>query len=312
MFRSRLRQLSAEERVFNRYLMHWNRSGQRLNCCAFPEGKKLLSFTTDSGWCGVIDPLVWLNHVQPDYAGLAPQALRDDEIVALFLAMPQPLSLSPDELAYQRIVTASWLKETEKSSRKWPVVAAPQGFIWLTALPAWQGQGQGQAAPLLRGNLPVRLNFELGESQFHSPGLHQLTCGDVLLVNRLTHWVTSQGKKLGIFHSSGEDMTIEAYDESLHQPEAGEEDVEVDWQQTTLQGRSAIPIKLTFLLEQRVVSFDECEQLLNGGVIPCTPGAEESITVLANGMAVAKGALIWLDDRMGVEINTLNDGSGHG
>ena len=311
MIRSRLRQFSRREMVLNRYIKHWRQQGIDLQCSELPADKRLIKFQTDTGWVGVIDPFIWLSHIEPDMAGLAHQAFQPSDILALFSMMPQPVTLPVPALSYQKVIVASWLNATDDGNTRWPLLTTPQGSLWLMQLDEQNHCTKPDAVKL--NHLTVPLCFEVGESIFNVAGLKKLALGDVLLVSTPTRWVTSQGKKIGIYHLSEEHITVESYDPSSHPVGVDEkENSNENWHGDALQSHSTIPVKLTFVLDQQTLTLDECGQLLNGGVITCTPDAEKRVTLLANGSAIARGELLWIEERMGVEITSLYDGSGHG
>ena len=70
-----------------------------------------------------------------------------------------------------------------------------------------------------------------------------------------------------------------------------------------------IPIKLEFILQKNAITIGELERIYNGQTLPCNVGFEKNIIIQANGVTVAHGELVLIDDRPAVIISDL--GSRH-
>ncbi|HGJ5855422.1 FliM/FliN family flagellar motor switch protein [Arsenophonus nasoniae] len=66
-----------------------------------------------------------------------------------------------------------------------------------------------------------------------------------------------------------------------------------------------IPITLEYILQKRKIPLLELENIFQGKVLPCDLAAENNVKIVANGVLIAKGNIIWIEDRLGVEITHL-------
>ena len=76
-----------------------------------------------------------------------------------------------------------------------------------------------------------------------------------------------------------------------------------------IASRDKIPVNLSFILQRKVVSVSDLESLYKGQVMPVEHDIEKRIEIRANGVLLARGEIVNIDDRLGVEINELyNEG----
>lgn len=316
MLASHLRPLSQQQLRWKRQINLWQEQGaQMISCCPSAQ-PLLLAFRTDSGWKGVIDLYEWFSKVMPEAAQLAPQLFSDDQLETLFIYSDRPFDIGLPALNYQSLVSNGRVDHKNFASEAWPALVTAQGTIWL--LESAEAVTQQPAIRALDlSYLPVPLHFELGYSTLSLAAVKKIGCGDLLLIRHQACIVTVNGKKTAYYQQREGEYMLEEYREEDYaddemdysEEEASDDDV---WQDELTSSRDNIPVRLTFTLEERSVTVAELEQLYQGACLTCTPQAEKNITVRANGMVLAKGELVWVEDRMGVEITSLCHEAGNG
>lgn len=66
-----------------------------------------------------------------------------------------------------------------------------------------------------------------------------------------------------------------------------------------------LPLRLEFILQQSTVSVSQLGDLYLGQLLPLIPNAEKLIEVKANGVLIARGELVQVDGRLGVELSEI-------
>ncbi|MBN6345350.1 FliM/FliN family flagellar motor switch protein, partial [Escherichia coli] len=69
-----------------------------------------------------------------------------------------------------------------------------------------------------------------------------------------------------------------------------------------LRSIKAIPVTVSFLLSSKILPIEEIEELAPGQKIILPDNTSRHITLIANGVAIAQGELIKIDERFAVEI----------
>ncbi|WP_119712441.1 FliM/FliN family flagellar motor switch protein [Arsenophonus endosymbiont of Aleurodicus floccissimus] len=59
------------------------------------------------------------------------------------------------------------------------------------------------------------------------------------------------------------------------------------------------------MLQKNKIPLSELKSIFQGKVLPCDLAAENNVKIFANGLLIAKGNIIWIEDRLGVEITYL-------
>ncbi|WP_130833479.1 type III secretion system cytoplasmic ring protein SctQ [[Erwinia] mediterraneensis] len=316
MLADHLRQLSQQQIRWKGQIKAWQEQGAQIIEGCPPGEALLLAFRTDSGWKGAIDLYEWISKVMPDAAQLAPQFFRADQLETLFIHSARPFDSGLPELGYQTLISNGRLDHACFAGKSWPALATAQGTVWLLESAETMPSERVAGARDLH-DLPVSLHFELGYSTLSLATMKKIACGDLLVIRHQASIVTVKGKKMGFYHQREGQYMLEEYredefyteDERDFPEEMSEED---EWQDTSLSARDKIPVRLTFTLEERNVTVAELEQLWQGACLTCLPQAEKNITVRANGVALAKGELVWVEDRMGVEITSICHEAGNG
>lgn len=305
MISQHLRQYSALELAARRWVMVWRQQGFDVRQ-GLSSGHHLLHFTTDAGWEGVVDLACWFSQRVPHSAGLSRAAWNPEQLATLFVSCDRPLTGLPDALNYQRVERKGALPSTFAVGDFY-ACHTPQGRVWIRAFPS-QAAHAGANPEFDASHLPLPLQFQLGSSLISLSLLGQLQAGDVVLVNRQKNVVASQGDALGQFITTEEGfMFSEDRDELCDDLEmaTGQQAWENEAATQPLVSRSNIKLKLDVVLQQSTVSVAELEALYRGHIMPCHPEAQRNVVLAVNGVSIAKGELIWVEERLGVEITDI-------
>ncbi|WP_258089435.1 FliM/FliN family flagellar motor switch protein [Serratia liquefaciens] len=309
-----LRRCSKAELSWAQSARHWQRQGAEVvHTTPFPQSN-LLTFRADSGWEGMVDLYAWFASMMPEHAGLASSAFSWAQLETLFFNCERPLEIGLAEFTYHRLSKLERIIDEQTPQPLYGLKTA-QGVVWLMGLGDNSNNSSifRQAFPL--DYLPLPLSFELGSSKCPLSVVNKLRCGDVLLVTELKQQVTLLGKHLGIYQYNGNEIMIE---EELLTPSFEGEDEHLlnesgtDTDVTHLSPRSHLPVNLTFTLQQATVTVQDLEALCQGHVFYCDPDAEKKVIIKGNGLTLARGELIWVEDRLGVEITELYHEAGNG
>ncbi|MFP7609865.1 FliM/FliN family flagellar motor switch protein [Serratia quinivorans] len=314
MIRQHLRQLSQTQIDEVQRIQAWRQQGVEAIPSRPPEQARLLAFQADTGWQGHIDLDSWFANVMPEQAVLASEAFTFAQLEALFVASEQPLDMPLAELDYQQFTSLGSVAAHDAQQEYYGLETA-QGRVWITACTGSDNPSCFSAKFPVE-SLPLPLNFELGSSCCTSTLLNKLGCGDILLVTDIAQRITLCGRLLGYYQRDGNEIMLE---ENFMPPPFGDEFSDNNESNTTqrenntpLLPRSRIPVRLTFVLQQSTLALQDLEALCQGHVLYCDPHAEKKVLVSANGAGLARGELIWVDDRMGVEITELYHEAGNG
>lgn len=261
-------------------------------------------------WSGLVEAKEWLARFAPEIAALATSNYDEQTVLELFSATPKPFALDKLNLPYTHLQIGDMVTGGELADHPLICVNTERGAIWIQTLPTaltWDHTGSHE--PL--NNLPVPLCFVLGYSTLSFPLLSKLAQGDVLLISKKTFSMTTNGKILGTYQLTeggiqvenfyGEDYSSESNDD--HHPSSSEELPMSDQHEPMAFGH--LPVKLEFVLDERSVNIADLAQLAPGSLLELKPDAEQSIAIRVNGALLAKGELVQLEDRLGVEIKTI-------
>ncbi|WP_170975410.1 type III secretion system cytoplasmic ring protein SctQ [Martelella alba] len=298
----RLRRLSRSETAWRLILAGWRDRGIVTQFGPPAVASRHLAVSADNGaWRGRLDPRQWLAGVYPELAALADSARDEESILALFNSQDRPLSFAHPGLPYKAL-KAEGLTPGDDITTPLPCLAARECPVWLT--------GVSDALALLpntpvRGLLAVTLPVEwlIGSSRLPAGMAAKLSPGDVLLINRPCRRVRSQGVTIGIFRHNEEKIMTDEY----HQDDPAADGAftampDVDPISAALR---EVPLKVEFILQRRFLSIGELQQLYAGKVLELEPGVEKRIEIRANGRLLARGELVQLEDRLGVEVSDL-------
>jgi len=178
----------------------------------------------------------------------------------------------------------------------------PQGRVWLITPPSptnlIQPAGQVNASAL-----PLTLRLVIGYSTISCKLLKKVAAGDILFINRQANKLICAKATIGSFYRTEEGFMYEDFDEEgMMEDEYLLEEEEPEEEMPRLMHRDKIKLNLEFVLQQERLTLDKVESFFQGQILPCRPEAEKNMLITVNGMAIARGELVWLEDRPGVEI----------
>ncbi|MGG7669861.1 FliM/FliN family flagellar motor switch protein [Yersinia sp. J1] len=310
------RQISQEQLVWSRVAEHWERQGIDVSFTIPPQNVCLVSFATDAGWEGLLDLRNWFMQMMPEQAGLATSAFTNEQIKNLFIGCSQPINMALPEFSYQSMQDIEMVEDNKLFNTPLYAIDTDRGRVWLTKfvhesvnIPA-----KNQRTDL--SHLPLPICFEIGSSKGSLRLLNKLICGDVLLITDVRQQVTIHGKHIRYYQRNGDEIMLEeamsdmpVENKSQDNQSDGSHDQEISM---GLSPRSQMPVRLTFTLQQTQVTVEELELLYKGHIFTCDPDAEKKIIISGNGLALARGELVWIEDRLGVEITEIYHEAGNG
>jgi type III secretion protein Q len=160
--------------------------------------------------------------------------------------------------------------------------------------------------------LPVLIEWRLGSSVITTALLKKVCPGDVLLVQTVCNELTAGGGMIANYIKTEEGFMLDEQqmiDEDTFSPT---EEEQIDLDKEILSPRHKIKVTLSFVLQQEKVPLEMLDSLYRGKIITCRSDAEHNVIINVNGMSIAKGELVWVEDRMGVEIKEIDQGMVYG
>lgn len=288
--------------------LHEATLARRLTYAPMPAASSLIAvdaYRQERCWSGFIELSEWFAHTSPALASLARASNGDgsghaEQVQELFEASPRPLDMGFPELAYE-VLRLQRDQPRPPSDQCLLSIATPQGRVWLSDYPSVAAPAAPAISAALRTLLPLALTWRLGSSNVSRRLIAALQSGDVLLINREAFDVISVDKVIGRFSIN----------------ENGELSVQAASQNGTLENAEAlpgisrgktlsdIPIQLDFILQRRTMTVSELDALYRGQVLQLDPQAEQQVEIMVNGVRIAKGELVELNGRLGVELHDI-------
>ena len=298
-----LRRVDALDYRRNHAVASWRRDGHSVQLRTPPQQGCFITFWAQceqERWQGMIDPYQWLSALWSDQGLLDPSLCTDDEIMALFSAVTKPVQLPPGMLDYTRLFDIELIRgDTLIQSQKLPCLNSEYGDVWLLNVPV---MGSSTPQPLqpwvLELSLPLRA--VIGATQLSLRDYQRLGAGDVLFVSAQSHQLLLADRCIGQF----------TFIEGGLQMQLTEQNIEQNTEQpTTTREVSALLVTLEFVLDERTLSVQDLNQLLERQVLALTPEANTHVELRVSGKCIAKGELVQLEDRLGVELSEVYRGN---
>lgn len=154
--------------------------------------------------------------------------------------------------------------------------------------------------------IPFNIGILLGSSKISLKLLRRLNIGDVVLINNMCQVVTLNGLYIGEYNQEADGFLV--YKNS--NPNFSQKNTITDGGGTNMTDsliNRKIPVSISFILQQSVITLSELESLYQGQILPCQMNVEKNIQIQANGLTIAHGELIWIDDCPGVIIQRMED-----
>ena len=288
----------------------WQQQGYAATYRALNMHSRYISFQALSGegvWSGLVDAKEWLAHFAPAMASLADYCDEQD-MLELFSATPVPFVLTLPNLSYTQLQIGSIVAGNALSEQPLICIRTAQGSVWINDLPenlVWQHTALHDQI----NALPIPLCFILGYSTISLALSAKLAIGDVLLIGQQKFFISTHRNLLGNYQLTEGGIQVENFNADISPDMDGDQPMPPPSDSSTGHDSSApygrIPIKLEFVLEERSIPVAELTQLAPGALLELKPDVEQHITIRANGVTLAKGELVQLDNRLGVEIKTI-------
>lgn len=297
-----LRSVSRAEMTWRQLLAGWRSHGIAAELAAPAHVGRRMDIIADNGaWRAWIDPWEWLSQQLPELAAMASAACDMAKIADLFNALPQPLTFAHDGLPYRKLQAVETAPGAHETCTLSPRLAAAECTVWLTDMAEYGAMPPQTTGRFLAGiGLPVE--WIIGNSSLPAVLAAQLAIGDVLLINDATGRVRCQQTMIGAFWQNEEMIMMnEAYPDDDITPESPVNPFELAIPNVLMP----VPLKVEFILQRRHLTIGELQQLYAGKVLEMDPSGEKNIEIRANGHLIAKGELVQLEDRLGVEITGL-------
>ncbi|EJL03172.1 MULTISPECIES: FliM/FliN family flagellar motor switch protein [Pseudomonas] len=278
-------------------IQRWRHAGHEVGLARVPERSDHLSFCAqgDNGpWQGLIAARDWLHHSLPTLQSLLVLECPLPSIVALFRAVPRPLSLDMEELHYSGLTNIEYVAPARLPTGEVPWLDTTRGRVWLTQLPPRNAVRGPVSADSWLKTLPLRLELILGVSHLSLASRRRLNEGDVLCITQRTQRCLSAGRCLGVFTFTEEGLHMQPTVTEASPENTSEPAVEIDL--------GALPVCLEFLLATHDIDLAGLTQIIAGQLIPLADNAAQHIEVRANGKRVACGELVQLDGQLGVQL----------
>ncbi|MGL5758784.1 YscQ/HrcQ family type III secretion apparatus protein [Plesiomonas sp.] len=290
----KLRRIDSRQRALANAAKRWRARGHDVELVTpRREGIWVSVTASEARWSGWMQPINWLAQVAPQWAGLA-SSVRMDQLAAQWMAATeQPLTLPLAELTTSRLQVGMPVSGESLPSHPLLRLVTAEGPLWLEQVPTF---GQDRLAfPTVRW--PLR--WVIGESLTRAQTLHSVCSGDVLLIGGQLAEVRCHQMRLAQFHTYKEGLMMTLDEE---QEFADQEYVDQDEVALPIQNLRQLPVRLEFVLHQRMLSLDELQTLAAGGLLQLPADAEQRVEVRANGVLLGRGELVQMEGALGVEI----------
>jgi len=306
-----LRRVDTRAYYAERAIQRWLAQGHIAGLGKPAADRTYLSFVArghQGVWQGAIAVQDWLSAVLPQLRELLGGECPDTQVARLFETVAQPIEVAVSELHYHSILSVQPVPGNDLQGQLLAGLETPEGTLWLTAdlppcapiptsLPAW-----ACAVPL-----PLRMIMGIG----HLPRrqLSRLGCGDVLVIGERTQHLSMAERCVGRF-----DLTEEGFHMEFNSAELPlqtfAEDLPHAAPPVSTKALELLPIRLEFVLLERVCSLADLTNLQAGQVLPLPASVQDSVEIRANGKRVAVGELVRWEDGLGVQLHTLVRGAG--
>lgn len=254
-------------------------------------------------WQGWVEPGMWLEGAAHELASLACCADSEQLAARLFTVTATPLHLPMPELRYDVLDVGAPIDGAALPEAMLLKVRAAECPVWLTRVPEVRA-----TMPLDVSGVCFSLDVEIGRSPARLATLRSIRRGDVLIVRDVKRRLSCAGSVIGGYQQEEGSGMLETY---LHDeiedmmPERAREGDDFGDMAATSGGATSLaqlPVELVFVLQRERMTLAELEQLGRTRVLALQPCAEQHVEVRANGTLLARGELVQLDGRLGVEI----------
>lgn len=303
MIRTKLRRYDVSAGMLQKYQAWLAFCNVPATFSAPPSVAVLQHFSTASGYSILIDLRKWLETSYPDYSQLAVGVLSDEDIRSFFDygECHCEMQLPDGEL----LRFESSFPATDSYEMAMLNVATNLGKGWLCAAAGdikWQPDKQQYH------HLPFRLSLLLGRSYLRLRHVNNLKCGDVLVINTLIEVMLVNNVRIGTYSCQEETLMVEEYENNVEFNEfdlESENNLSQSFTEREVSGLNNLPVKLDFIVYEKTMTLRDLKNMATGDVISTTHYGENSVAIRANNVLIARGELVWVEDKLCVEVQTL-------
>ncbi|AKM30719.1 hypothetical protein AB870_12280 [Pandoraea faecigallinarum] len=278
-------------------------------------------------WQGWVEPGMWLEGVAHELASLACSAESEQLAARLFAVSANPLHLPMPELRYDGLDVGAPVEGAALPEAMLLKVHAAECPVWLARVPDVKCN-----VPLDLRGVPFRIDVELGRSRARLATLRGVRRGDVLIVRDVQRRLSCAGKVIGTYQREEGNAMLETY---LHDDIDDSDDIDdmtpddepaydADERGEGMAGMAGmaphegrdrqpssaatlpfeqLPVELVFVLQRERMTLAELQRLGDTRVMALHAGAEQRVEVRVNDTLLARGELVQLDGRLGVEVS---------
>ena len=265
----------------------------------------LVFFFSDSHWKGIISLNEWFSHTFPQSGGLSKAQWDMNLVEELFFTSKYPLQTNNIGLDYSQLTQ---LPITDNIHLEvMPTLNTANGKLWIIEVSSTEMIKESLLIDsFIIQKIPFNISILLGCSSISLKLLKRLNIGDVLLINNMCQIATLNSLYIGEYSREAEGFLI--YKNSNHNisKKTTITDGGLNNMTDSLINRK-IPVSISFVLQQSVITLSELESFYQGQILPCQLNVEKNILIQANGLTIAYGELIWIDDCPGVIIQRMED-----
>jgi type III secretion protein Q len=232
----------------------------------------------------------WFSLQFPDWQTLAWSEADEDTLLDLFNAVAEPLDWEQDWLPGARIRAVG----VTAISGQQIALSSAQGWVYCQHLPETLWPAASPAAWVQA--LPVPLVLRLGQLLMPPALLSGMEVGDVLLLPTVNRQLVCHGLVLFNYSIQQEKIMLEQV------MDAGQV---ATIPLNPLQASRQIPLPVELVLQEMNMSVAQLEQLSVGQVLTLNADAERNVLLRANGVLLARGELVEVNQQLGVQITQL-------
>lgn len=326
-----LTRIDTNKNLLKRAYILWKQEDSSLSMIAPLIKERLLKFEVNSGWSGFIDLQQWFSATYPKLATLSANYVTDEQLYVLFvnhdvqIVIPElPIYKS---LLFEEITSMAFIQADELlPSQHCFSIDTEKGKLWITKLLESHVLDKKK---LTCGDkhivdvIPLFLKFSLGKSKISLGLFRKIKPGDILLIQEATNTTSVNSQVIGNYRIENEGIMIDLHnldlaDQATEDKEGGfpqknsfdrsYENYVVDQnaaKTSKINYKNVIPVKLSFVLDQKKIKLAELEAISEGQILPLLQDCYKSIEIEANGVPVAKGEMVIVDEQMAVEVKAI-------
>lgn len=310
---NKLSHINSSKKLLEHALNIWSEHDDSISTTLPHMQSEMILFETDTGWGGLINLHEWISYIYPKIAQLTSEYLTTDKKYELFLLNKQPIKLPEkkiyNSLKFDYLINIQLVSLQNHSDTIGFCILTSIGKLWITKLTKKQVNDISLINSIERVNInsvPFIAQLVLGHSIISVGLLARIKEGDVLLMQHARNLVQIDNKFIGEFQIGDNGIMIDLKnldldDENINN--IGEDST--DGILPNINYKNLVPIKLSFVLDKKELNLADLEMIDNGKIIPIAQDCYKNIELQANGLPIAKGEMLILDDNIVIEIKTI-------